>query len=635
MTEVRESDAAVEAIYTAVGSLCWHEAQQSLQEQLQRPQESPRFELLQAWMELRQGRVVAPELTQLAERLELDASLDPRQRAELLMFLALGRKTLGLTVQALKNEGEAMALFERAGARVGECMAAQQMLAHLIAIGDLDELDRLLPKLELRLLGRFDWVDIYLGGCRASVAYGRAEAGDEGSRRLCIELYRSLYDRTKVAHLREFRRMIGTNLAINSALAGDFEAAQQQLDELELQDALVTRKPNFLMQAWRAYTRGQLGLRDGHLDSAAAELEQALQLELGSARSANLQSKVLEAQAECAFRQGRVADGRRAVQQRQEVQDEVLRQLRAKHNAGMEALLREAQLATELRTRNAELHQAYEEMEQRVRERSSELAEAQQALHRHAQREVVSKLLIGVAHQLNTPMGTANLTISALRDQVQALQVKLQAPMRKQDLSAALSQVSDSAALVEANLVRSRSLLGRFSELSLHEQLHQKRRMQLAPWIREQVQVLQSEWQAAGAQPLLQLEEGIEWLGAVDALGQVLQHLLKNALRFGRAAGSPPEITLLLGRRAAEPGLCIEVIDRGPGMSEARRAHAFEPFAEQLLTEGGLGLVLVRNLVEELMRGQVELLPNQPQGLRVRITLPDSGAPGFEPKSSS
>ncbi len=634
MGEVQESAAAVEAIYEAVGCLCWHEAQQGLQVLLQRPNESLRFELLQGWLELRQGRPAAPDLIGPAQQMELDAALDPIQRGELLLFLALSRKSQGLTVQALKNEGEAMALFERAGARAGECMAAQQMLIHLIAIGDLDELDRLLPALELRLLGRFDWLDIYFGGCHASVAYGRAEAGDEGSRRLCIELYRSLYAKTEPAHLHEFRRLIGTNLAINTALAGDFEAAQQQLNELDLQDAGAQRKPNMLMQAWRAYTRGQLDLRDGNFELASAELARALELESGSARSANLQSKVYEAQAECAFRQGRVADGRSAVQQRQRVQDEVLRQLRAKHIAGIEALMREAQMAAELRARNVELRQAYDEMEQRVRERSAELAEAQLALHRHEQRGIVSKLLMGVAHQLNTPMGTANLSISALRDQVQDLLTKLQAPMRKQDLSAALVQMSEAAALVESNLTRSRSLLARFNELGMHEQLHQSRRVQMAPWLREQVQALQLEWQAAGGQPVLRLEDGIEWLGAVEALSHVLQHLFKNALRYGHVEGVPPEVTVLFSRLLPGPGLCIEVQDQGPGMSEARRAHAFEPFAEQLQAEGGLGLVLVRNLVEELMRGQVELLANQPQGLSVRITLPDAG-PGSPHQGSA
>ncbi|MCV2369076.1 sensor histidine kinase [Roseateles oligotrophus] len=624
MSEVRESDLAVETFYLAVGSLCWVEVRQRIQVLLQGPGNSLRFELLHAWLEMRQGRAVAPDLIDRARRLELDASLDPTQRAELLMFLALSGKALGLTVQAMKNESEALALFESAGRRVGACMAAQQMLLYLVVVGDLDELDRLLPALEKRLLGRFDWMDVCFEGCRATAAYGRAEAGDEGSRRHCIDLYRNLYERTKASHLQGFRGMVGTNLAVNLVLAGEFEAARLQLQELELLDAGADQRSVVLFQAWRAYTRAQLGLREGRLDLAAAELGQAIQLELGSQRSANLQIKIMDAQAECAFRQGRIDDGRRAIQGRQMVQDEVLRQLRAKHNAGMAAMMREAQLAVELRASNVELRKAYDEMEQRVRERSAELVEAQQALQRHAQRGVISKLLIGVAHQLNTPLGTAGFTVSALRDQVKGLQAQLQAPMRKQDLLLGLAQLDQAAALVESNLLRSHSLLSRFSELGLHEHLHQSRRVEMAPWLREQVQALQPEWRAAGISPELQLEEGIEWLGAVDALAQVLQHLFKNALRFGWVAGSLPEITLLFARFDPAPGLCIEVQDRGPGMSEARRAHAFEPFAEQLLTEGGLGLVLVRNLVEGLMRGQVELLPNQPQGLRVRIILPDS-----------
>jgi signal transduction histidine kinase len=50
-----------------------------------------------------------------------------------------------------------------------------------------------------------------------------------------------------------------------------------------------------------------------------------------------------------------------------------------------------------------------------------------------------------------------------------------------------------------------------------------------------------------------------------------------------------------------------------------------------LQTEGGLGLVLLRKLVDALMRGQVELRPNQPQGLCMRIILPDSGQ-SFSPR---
>ncbi|MCV2352987.1 HAMP domain-containing histidine kinase [Paucibacter sp. B2R-40] len=626
MTSVRTdvSDAEVDGVYTAAGSYRMSEALQLSRALVGSYPDSQRCKFLQSWLGLRLGEQAAPELLQQAESLEQDLTLDPMERAELLLLLAVRRMAQGLTLTALKNEGEALALFEHAGRKVGECMAAWQMLVHLISIGDLDEVERLQPLLERRLLGRYDWADAVLAVGRASAAYGRAEAGDKNSRSTCIAIYRDLYERSKQPALCEFRRMVGTNLAVNCALGGEFELAQQLLSELELLDAGVNQVAVITMHAWRAYTHALVGLRDGHLDLAAVELTRALQLENKGQRGANLQSKILEAQAECAFRQGRIEDGRTALQERQKVQDDVLRQLRAKHNAGMEALLREAQLATELRARNADLRLAYDEMEQRVRERSAELAEAQQALNRHAQRGVVSKLLIGVAHQLNTPLGTAGLTVSALRDQLQGLQAQLQSPMRKQDLLASVGQMDDAAALIETNLVRSRSLLSRFSELGLHEQLHQSRRVQLAPWLCEQVEVLQQEWLAVGVQPDLQLEEGIEWLGAVDALGHVLQHLFRNAMRFARVDGRAAPVSLIFQRLLPGPGLCIEVKDQGPGMSELRRAHAFEPFAEQLVTEGGLGLVLVRNLVEGLMRGQVELRANQPQGLCVRIILPDS-----------
>ncbi len=106
-------------------------------------------------------------------------------------------------------------------------------------------------------------------------------------------------------------------------------------------------------------------------------------------------------------------------------------------------------------------------------------------------------------------------------------------------------------------------------------------------------------------------------------LCQVLVNLLSNALKYNRSGGS----AIIDWRAAADGrGVLIGVSDTGPGLSEAQRAHLFEPFnrlgAERSRVEGtGIGLVITRRLVE-LMQGQLSVHSELGRGSRFELQLP-------------
>ena len=110
----------------------------------------------------------------------------------------------------------------------------------------------------------------------------------------------------------------------------------------------------------------------------------------------------------------------------------------------------------------------------------------------------------------------------------------------------------------------------------------------------------------------------------VDAaqLGQALSNLIANALD----AGSPADAIHIGVRREGRSWL-LEVADRGSGMSEDVMSRALNPFYSTKRTGTGLGLALVREIIEA-HGGQVALAARQGGGLRVVLRLPASRGKG-------
>jgi signal transduction histidine kinase len=101
-----------------------------------------------------------------------------------------------------------------------------------------------------------------------------------------------------------------------------------------------------------------------------------------------------------------------------------------------------------------------------------------------------------------------------------------------------------------------------------------------------------------------------------DRVLQVISNLLSNAFRWTPDGG---RIDL---RLAAVNGVVrVDVVDSGPGVSDADRERIFEPFVSQDADGTGLGLPIARELAVAL-GGGVELGSEPGRGSRFRLVLP-------------
>jgi C4-dicarboxylate-specific signal transduction histidine kinase len=99
---------------------------------------------------------------------------------------------------------------------------------------------------------------------------------------------------------------------------------------------------------------------------------------------------------------------------------------------------------------------------------------------------------------------------------------------------------------------------------------------------------------------------------------QVIHNLLQNAQD---ALAGKPDGRIGIRTEAAEGSVRLAVMDNGPGFSEPMMARMFEPYATTKPKGTGLGLPIVKKIVEELKGSiRVENLPEA--GACVCVTLP-------------
>lgn len=101
-------------------------------------------------------------------------------------------------------------------------------------------------------------------------------------------------------------------------------------------------------------------------------------------------------------------------------------------------------------------------------------------------------------------------------------------------------------------------------------------------------------------------------------LVKALVNVIRNAVE-----ASPPGAEVTVAVSSGKSGHCISVIDNGEGIPPPLRAKVFEPRVSTKQEPGrGLGLYIVREIVEPVHGGRVKVEDHRPTGTAVRIYLP-------------
>jgi signal transduction histidine kinase len=243
----------------------------------------------------------------------------------------------------------------------------------------------------------------------------------------------------------------------------------------------------------------------------------------------------------------------------------------------------------------------------------------------------LGRLVAGVAHELNSPVGISLTIASTLSQRCSRFANQVSSgPVRRSLLSEFVDSNRDAANQLVANLERAGELVQAFKQVAVDRSLADRRNFDLRI-ATEQIVASVMPGLPKPRHPLaLDMPTDIIFDSYPGAYGQVLTNLIFNAVTHGFADRTVGNM-LLEARRIGTDFVDVTFSDDGSGISEEDQRHVFDPFFTTRRAKGstGLGLHIVHNLVTEQLGGRITLTSAPEKGTSICMTLPLS-APGHD-----
>lgn len=272
----------------------------------------------------------------------------------------------------------------------------------------------------------------------------------------------------------------------------------------------------------------------------------------------------------------------------------------------------------------------YEQLEKKVAERTEAL---QQSLDDLTKTQVhlvevekmasLGRLVAGVAHEINTPLGICVTGTSYLKEKTQQLSESVQhGTLRKETFNDFVDSTFKTTEILTENLGRASALIQNFKQVSVDVSSEMLRTFNLPDYLHTIVQSLQPELRHSQHQIEIDGEVELVVESYPGTLSQIVTNLVMNSHYHAFDKGVVGHILMHTAKRGDWAILVYS--DDGKGMSEMDQSKVFEPFftTRRDLGGSGLGMFIVYNLVTQSLGGEISCESTPDYGTRFEIKFP-------------
>lgn len=251
----------------------------------------------------------------------------------------------------------------------------------------------------------------------------------------------------------------------------------------------------------------------------------------------------------------------------------------------------------------------------------------------------LGKLVAGVAHEINTPVGIMLTAASHLQCESATIVQKLnEETLGAKQLSAYLQTTVESSDLICNSCNRAAELIQSFKQVAVDQTGAVKRQFDMANYLNEVAQSIKPSFKKRQVTLVIQCPADITLDSYPGAVAQVLTNLILNSLRHGFAEDESGKINITVNLME-QPADWLELVyeDNGAGIPEELHSKVFEPFFTTNRQKGGsgLGLHIVYSSVTQVLQGSIAMSSIPEQGtcfiIRIPLQITDDAS---EPKIS-
>lgn len=275
-----------------------------------------------------------------------------------------------------------------------------------------------------------------------------------------------------------------------------------------------------------------------------------------------------------------------------------------------------------------------EVLEQKVKERTAELEQSlsyiQQSQEKIIEQERLAslgRLVAGVAHEINTPLGVAVLTGSNIKDVASQLSSKLNSQtLSKSGLHEAVSSLKDSSDALNSNLNKAVELIDSFKQVAAVRSENDLIEVELSSWLQTLFSNIEGLLNKEGITLKIDLLEGEYRVNTYPSkLSQVMINLVENVIKHAYVEEHNIKNRVVTISSNVAQGfyeICFE--DNGSGIDGEHQDKVVEPFftTKRHLGSKGLGLSIVNSIVSKALDGELTIESTAEEGTCVRIKLP-------------
>ena len=272
------------------------------------------------------------------------------------------------------------------------------------------------------------------------------------------------------------------------------------------------------------------------------------------------------------------------------------------------------------------LEKAVHERTAALEQKNVALQEAQSELVRQEKLASLGRLVAGVAHEINTPLGICVTATSHLVQELKLTREDLAAGvMTQESLDSFLDIVDQSLRIMTTNTQRAAALVRSFKQVAVDQSSDDIRNFNLRTYLHEVLLSLQPKLKGRPVKVEIDCPAEILMESFPGAVSQVVTNMVMNSLVHGFEDERPGSIAI---RAALEDDdtVVFDYADDGAGMDADTLSKLFDPFFTTRRGSGGsgLGAHILFNLVTGSLGGTVKVESAPGQGLKYHLRFPRS-----------